>query len=146
MRGAVVLPDAGRLWDELRAHSMADRSDKSGAGDEPKEVKTLGMHVRKGWQTIAEYRPTSFYLLLAIIVVLLLGLQIAEYRENPKQSVFVLICLFIFFFAVMVFAILEAGQIIRRHLRDKRELWQSTLGEEEFLTELGKRVRQHRDS
>lgn len=125
---------------------MSDKANKSGAPDEPKEVKTLGMHVRKAWRTISEARPTSFYLLLAIVIVLLLGLQIAEYRENPKHSVFVLVCLFVFFFAVMVFAVLEAGQIVRRHLRERRELWQTTLGEEEFLSELSKRVRQHRDS
>ena len=129
---------------------VSDTSDKSERGKasegEPKQVMSLGMHVRNAWRNISEHRPTSFYLLLAIIVVLLLGLQIAEYRENPKQSVFVLCCLFVFFFAVMVFAVLEAGQIIRRNLKEKREIWQTTLGEEEFLTELGKRVRQHRDS
>ncbi len=126
---------------------MSDKSDKSDRSDgELKRVMSLGMHVRNVWRNIAKHRPTSFYLLLAIIVVLLLGLQIAEYRENPKQSVFVLCCLFVFFFAVMVFAVLEAGQIVRGHLKEKRELWHSTLGEEEFLAELGKRVRQHRDS
>lgn len=113
---------------------------------EPKPVMTLGMHVRRAWRTISERRPTSFYLLLAIVVVLLLGLQIAEYRENPARSVFVLCCLFVFFFAVMVFAVLEAGQIVRRHLKERRELWQSTLGEEKFLAELGERARQRRDS
>lgn len=113
---------------------------------ELKPVVTLWMHVRNAQRRIAEYRPTSFYLLVSIIVVLLLGLQIAEYRENPARSTFVLGLLFIFFFAVMVFAVLEAGQIVRRSLREKRELWQSTLGEEAFLTELSKRVREHRDS
>ena len=132
---------------------MPDSSDKSDTSDTSDrsdgalpEVKTLRMHVRKAWADVSKYRPTSFYLLLAIIVVLLLGLQIAGYREDPKRSVFVLCCLFVFFFAVMVFAILEAGQILRRHLKDKRQLWQSTLGEEEFLAELGKRVRERRDS
>ncbi len=113
---------------------------------EPKPSMTLWMHVQNAQRRIAEHRPTSFYLLLAIVVVLLLGLQIAEYRDNPARSTFVLGLLFIFFFAVMVFAILEAGQIVRRSLREKRELWQSTLGEEAFLSELSKRVREHRDS
>lgn len=111
-----------------------------------KPVNTLWMHVCNANRRISEFRPTSFYLLIAIIVVLLLGLQIAEYRENPARSTFVLGLLFLFFFAVMVFAVLEAGQIVRRSLREKRELWQSTLGEEAFLTELSKRVREHRDS
>lgn len=129
---------------------MSDRSDKPGGVDgsdlEPKPVMTLGMHVRKVWKDLSRGRPASFYLLLAIIVVMVLGLQIAQYRDDPKRSVFVLCCLFVFFFAVMVFAVLEAGQIVRRHLHDKRELWRSTLGEEQFLAELGKRVRQDRDS
>lgn len=111
-----------------------------------KPVKSLWTHVQNANRRISEFRPTSFYLLIAIIVVLLLGLQIAEYRENPARSTFVLGLLFLFFFAVMVFAVLEAGQIVRRSLREKRELWQSTLGEEAFLTELSKRVREHRDS
>ena len=88
----------------------------------------------------------SLYLLLAIILVLLLGLQMAQYREEPKKFALVLGCMFLFFFFVMVYAVLDAGQIIRGHVKENQKLFRSTLGDEEFLDELRDRVRKNRES
>lgn len=113
---------------------------------EPKPIRTLGMHFRASFKELNARRPVSFFLLLAMIIVLILGAQLAEHRDNPKQFALILSCLFIFFFAAMVYAVLEAGQILRSHLREQRKLWHTTLGEEDFLAELGKRVREKRDA
>lgn len=110
-----------------------------------KPVNSLGTHIAKVWWDIQKSRPKSFYLLLAIIVVLLLGLQMAALRDSPRQFAFVLSLMFIFFGAVMVFAVLEFGEIVRKHLRERRELFRSTLGEPEFIAELGKKVSEKRD-
>jgi len=110
-----------------------------------KPVNSLGTHVAKVWWDIQKSRPKSFYLLLAIIVVLLLGLQLATLRDNPKQFAIVLSLMFIFFGAVMVFAVLEFGEIVRKHLKDRRELFRTTLGEPEFIAELGRKVSEKRD-
>ncbi|MDZ4860827.1 MAG: hypothetical protein SGI88_17765 [Candidatus Hydrogenedentes bacterium] len=114
--------------------------------NEPKQLMTLGMHLRKVLKDMNARRPVSFFLLLAMIIVLLLGTQIANHRDDPKQFALILSCLFVFFFAAMVYAVLDAGQIVRDHLREQRKVWHTTLGEEEFLAELGKRVREKRDS
>lgn len=110
-----------------------------------KPVNSLGTHIAKAWRDIQKSRPKSFYLLLAIIVVLLLGLQMATLRDSPRQFALVLSLMFIFFGAVMVFAVLEFGEIVRKHLKDRRELFRSTLGEPEFIAELGKKISEKRD-
>lgn len=142
-----MLSHAGRLFDELKGKRVPE--DNKAPGDSNggiKDVATLGGHMRTVWREMRSRRPGSFYILFAIVLVLLLGLEMASFREDPRRGVFILICMFVFFFAVMVFAVLDAGQILRRHLREQRKLWQSTLGDEEFLSELSKRVRDHRDT
>ncbi len=116
-----------------------------GNDDRIKEAKTLGMHFRKAWKDANRSRPFSFYLLLAIIVVLLLGLQIVHVRDNPRQFAFLLSLLFIFFFAVMVRAIVDFGEITRTHFAERHKLYRTTLGEDEFVSELGRRVAEKRD-
>ncbi|GMV91276.1 MAG: hypothetical protein AMXMBFR82_10540 [Candidatus Hydrogenedentota bacterium] len=110
-----------------------------------KGVKTLGMHVRKAWKDANRSRPFSFYLLIAIIVVLLLGLQIVHVKENPRQFAFLLSLLFIFFFAVMVRAIVDFGDITRRHMAEREQVFRSTLGDDEFVSELGRRIAENRE-
>ncbi|MCC6486996.1 MAG: hypothetical protein IT364_05805 [Candidatus Hydrogenedentes bacterium] len=109
-------------------------------GKQPKGPVTLGMHLRRAFKEAHRRRPVSFYLLLAIIVALLLGLQIVHVKENPRQFALLLSLLFIFFFAVMVRAIVDFGDIFRRHLSEHEKVFKTTLGEEEFVSELGKRV------
>jgi len=113
--------------------------------DEIKSVKTLGMHFREGLKKANRARPFSFYLLLAIIVVLLLGLQIIHVKENPRQFAFLLSLLFIFFFAVMVRAIVDFGEIAKRHVSKREKLYRTTLGDDEFVSELGRRVAEKRE-
>lgn len=113
--------------------------------DDIKSVKTLGMHVRKGLKEANRARPFSFYLLLAIIVALLLGLQIVHVKESPRQFAFLLSLLFIFFFAVMVRAIVDFGEITKRHVSEREKLYRTTLGDDEFVSELGRRVSENRD-
>jgi len=109
-------------------------------GKQPKVPMTLGMHLRKAFVEAHRRRPVSFYLLLAIIVALLLGLQIVHVRDNPRQFAFLLSLLFIFFFAVMVRAIVDFGDIFRRHVSEHEQVYKATLGEEQFASELGRRV------
>ena len=113
---------------------------------EPKQIRTLWMHVKAALKKIRSERSWSFFLLPAIIVVLILGLQMAQYRHEPGKFALVLGCMFVFFFFVMAYAVLEAGQILRGHVKENSKLFRSTLGEEEFLDELRHRVRDKRES
>jgi hypothetical protein len=112
--------------------------------DEIASVKTLGMHLRKAWRESNRSRPFSFYLLLAIIGVLVLGLQIVHLRDDPRQFAFVLSLLFIFFFAVMVRAIVDFAEITKRHMSEREKVYRTTLGDDEFVSELGRRVSENR--
>ena len=103
---------------------------------------SLWAYFKDGFRRQNARRPISFYLMLAIIVVLLLGLQIANYRDpdNAAKFALVLSAMFVFFFVVLWRASVEMMEIIRRSYREERELFQSTLGNREFAEELGKRV------
>ena len=112
---------------------------------EIKSSKTLAMHVRNVLAEMNRTRPFSFYLLIAMIVVLLLGVQIVHVRDNPRQFAFFLSLLFVFFFAVMVRAIVDFVEIVRSHFSEGERIFRSTLGEEEFIAELGRRVNEKRE-
>ena len=143
LRRRHVLRNAGRLLDELRETPVPDPPRYT---DDFKPVYSLSTRFWRTGAELARRRPVSFYLLLAMIVVLLLGLQIADYRDNPKMFVLILSSFFVFFFAVMVYAILEAGQIIRGSIKEEHELYRSTLGDEKFISELSERVRKNRET
>lgn len=106
---------------------------------------SLWGHFKEGFRRQNARRPVSFYLMLAIIAVLLLGLQLAHYRDPGTAWKFALVlsAMFVFFFVVLWRASIEMVEIIRRSYREERELYTSTLGNREFAEELGKRVAEH---
>jgi hypothetical protein len=110
-----------------------------------KPVKTLGMHVRKALREAHVRRPTSFYLLLATPPVLLLGLHMVRLRETPVQMALVLSAIFLFFGFIILRAILDVLKISRKHLSERKSSFRETLGDPEFLDELGNRVKEKRD-
>lgn len=85
-------------------------------------------------------RPVSYFLLLAIPVVLMLGLQLAVQRDDPRRFVLVLSLMFAFFGIVLIHAVLDMFSIARRRLREERDAYRATLGETDFARELGRRV------
>lgn len=103
--------------------------------------KTLWMHFREKWQYAQKTRPVSFYLLLLIPIVLILGSHLGALRDSPKQFALVLGLLFLFFLAVIWRATADVFDVVRQHMADRRTLYPSTLGESEFLSALSKKVR-----
>jgi hypothetical protein len=85
-------------------------------------------------------RPVSYFMLLAIPVVLLLGLQLAMHRDDPRRFAMVLSLLFAFFGFALLHAVLDLFAIARKRLRDERDVYRSTLGASDFSRELGRRV------
>ncbi len=102
--------------------------------------KTLWSHVQKAWRARSRYRPVSLFLLFAIMIVALLGLQVVDLRDNPKKFALFLSLNFLFFFVVIGRAIIDCIEILKRSLKDRRDLYDTTLGDREFTTELGRRV------
>lgn len=112
--------------------------DDNGHGLTPR--KTLWMYFREGLRRANAQRPMSFYLLLAIPVALVLGSQMAFVRETPGRFAFFLALFFVFFFAVLVGAIVDFFDIARRHFHEREKVFRSTLGDADFAEELGERV------
>ena len=79
-------------------------------------------------------------MLLAIPVVLLLGLQLAVHKDDPRRFALILSLLFAFFGIVLIHAVLDMFAIARRRLKEDREAYHDTLGQSDFARELGRRV------
>jgi len=107
--------------------------------------KTLWMYFRAGLRKANAQRPTSFYLLLAIPVVLVLGARLGALRDSPKQFAFYLGLFFIFLFAILLGAFVDLIEIVRRHFTEHEQIFRSTLGDEEFAAQLGERVSEERE-
>lgn len=89
-------------------------------------------------------RPVSFYLLLLIPLVMLLGLHLLVDRSDPKRMALGLTLFLVFFGVLMVRAVMDMFEISRRRLHDQRSAFRDTIGEAGFTEELGRRVRAER--
>ena len=103
-------------------------------------IRTLWQHFRQGVRRAHDNRPESFYLLLSMPVVLLLGVELAQSRDNPQKFFLFLALLFTFFILVLSLALLDFIKIARKHLSDEKQLFRSTLAEPEFLATLKKKT------
>ncbi len=101
-------------------------------------IRSLWQHIRQGIRRAHQNRPASFYLLLSIPVVLLLGAELANSRDNPKRFVLFLALLFTFFLVILFRALLDFIEITRKHLAEQKQIFRSTLAEPEFLAALKK--------
>ncbi len=110
---------------------------------EDKTPKTLWAHLRRGLRDARSWRPSSFYFLLATPLVLLLAAHMLQYRDNPKRFALVLALLFVFFGVLLIRALMDLLDITRRRLREERKSFQETLGDREFLDQLGNRLDDH---
>jgi len=108
-------------------------------------VKSLGDHVRTAWRRMNVARPLSFYLLFAILAVVLLGAQIIHVREDPKRYALFLALNFAFFMVIIFLALLDCIGIIKAHFSERERLFRTTLGESEFVDQLRQRVPPKRD-
>jgi hypothetical protein len=102
--------------------------------------KTLWSHVRNVLRARSRYRPVSLFLLFAIMIVALLGVQVIDIRDNPKKFALFLSLNFLFFFVVIWRAIIDCFEILKRSLKDRRDVYDATLGDREFTAELGRRI------
>ena len=107
---------------------------------EVKAPKSLLDHIRTVQSRRDRKRPASFYLLCAIVVVLLLGAQIVYVKDDPKHFALFLTLYFIFFFVVIFRAILDGFDIVRSHFRENEQLLSRTFVDDGFAERLGAQV------
>ncbi len=95
------------------------------------------------WRGLAGWRPrrpVGLFLMVAMIVVLLLGAQFVNVRDDPKRFAFFLSLLFIFFAVVITRALVDFFDVIREHLREREGIFRETFTKDGFTEELGRRV------
>jgi len=106
------------------------------ANDKLRRPRTLGEHVRLGLSEAHAWRPASFYMLLAMPVVLALGAHMFRYQDDPLRFASILALQFVFFGIVAGRAIKDMFQISRKRLSVARRDWEETLGEARFQDKL----------
>ncbi len=82
----------------------------------------------------------SLLLMIAMTVVLLLGVQFVEVRDDPRRLAWFLTLYFVFFLIVIGRAILEMFDIVREHVRERESAFRKAFHEGDFPEELGRRV------
>ena len=115
--------------------------------DDPEipEYKTLWMYFREGLARANAERPVSFYLLLAIPIVLLLGSRMVEVQNAPKQFAFYLAVFFVFFLVLVQRALIDFIEIVRHQYKEHKHIFRSTLGDTDFTARLGGRAVENED-
>jgi len=104
-------------------------------------VRTVWDYLRQGFIEAHKRRPLSFYLLLLVPLVLLLGVHIADYRDSPLRFATMLGLMFVFFLLITIRAFNDLFGMIRRHRAEKRNLYLETIGDKAFVESLGAKVR-----
>lgn len=102
--------------------------------------KTLLEHFRCAYRNVAASRPTSFYLLFALLAIALLGSQVYFIRRDPERLGLFLALNFTVCFVVIFIALLDCRDIIRRTLRERRRAFRETLGDDAFLKRMRERT------
>lgn len=95
----------------------------------------------KTFQELFRRLPVSFYLLLAIIVMLLLGVNGFRDLEDPRRLAFSLTVFLVFFGAVVYRAMIDGVDIARKHLREEGTLMKDVFERDGFAEELHERVK-----
>jgi hypothetical protein len=104
--------------------------------------RTLWIYFREGLAAAHRRRPVSFYMLLSVPVVLVLGARLFEYRQQPQRFLAVLTLLLLFFLVISAQAVRDFFAITRRHLRERHAAYLETLGDRKFIDTLGRRVKE----
>jgi len=112
---------------------------------DPKPPATLGGHVFGAMRRINRRRPMSFYLLLAMVAAVLMGAPMVWARNDPKKFALCLSLSFIFFFVILVRAIVDFFELGKQFFSEREQLFKTTLGEPDFVELLSQRVNGHGD-
>lgn len=93
------------------------------------------------FQELFRRLPVSFYLLLAIIVMLLLGVNGFRDLDDPRRLAFSLTVFLVFFGAVVYRAMIDGVDIARKHLREEGSLMKDVFERDDFAETLHERVK-----
>ena len=113
-------------------------------GKEIKRARTVWEYLRQGFIAAHKRRPLSFYLLLLIPVVLLLGSHITDYQNSPLRFITMFTLMVVFFGLIIIRALNDLFSLYRKHRAEKRAAYLETIGNRDFVETLGKQVRHNK--
>lgn len=109
-----------------------------------KRARSMGEYLWQGFIDAHHRRPLSFYLLLLIPVVLLLGAHLVEYQGSLFRFTTIFILMLLFFWILIVRAFNDLFGLYRKHRFEKRAVYLDTIGNRDFVESLGKQVHQNK--
>ena len=95
--------------------------------------------------TLFRRLPISFYLAIAMIAALVLGVSGFDDLQNPKRLAFTMALFVLFFGAVVYRAFIEALDMARKYRKENDTLMHTVFTRDNFSSSLGERVAE-RDS
>ena len=101
--------------------------------------------LRAGFIEAHHRRPPSFYLLLLIPLMLVLGAHIFHAPLSPKHFTLMFSLMLVFLWLVSAWAVSDFFSLWRRHRADQRAAYLETIGDPDFAAQLGCRVRSRLD-
>lgn len=97
---------------------------------QPEQKPKSSRSLSEVFLTVLERRrkwiPTSFYLLFAIPVVLILGVRMGKLQDDPRQFFLILSLMFLFFGILFHRAIMDVFDLLRRNLLGTQDLYKDT--------------------
>ncbi len=111
-----------------------------------KHSPTLWEHLKAGFIAAHRRRPLSFYLLLLIPVVLLLGAHIFHGPVSPRHFTLMLTLILVFLWLVSAWAVNDFFMLWRKHRAEAQEVYRETIGNQDFMDQLGRQVKKNPNS
>ena|GEM_PF-2191223 len=90
-------------------------------------------------------RPPSFYLLLLIPLVLVLGAHIFQAPISPRRFTLMLSLMLVLLWLISAWAVSDFFSLWRKHRAEQRSAYLETIGDPDFAERLGSRVRNRPD-
>ena len=113
---------------------------------EPRHQKRLSAVFYRSLRRRFRELPISFYLILAIIVALLLGVTGFAHMGDPRRMAFTLTLFVVFFGAITYRALIDAVDIYRDYHRERRSLLSNVLERDGFAGQLREKTKAHAQS
>lgn len=101
--------------------------------------------LRAGFIEAHRRRPRSFYLLLLLPLLLVLGAHIFHAPLSPKHFTLMFSLMLVFLWLVSAWAVSDFFALWRKHRADQRAAYLETIGDPDFAARLGCRVRSRLD-
>ena len=93
--------------------------------------------------TAQKQRPTSFYLIIAMIALLLLGAPLFQWADDARSLAFIMTVYLTFFLVIICRAAVDMVDIYKANIRDHNRLFHDTFEHDGMARRLGEQVQKN---